>query len=277
MMVSKGNARPSPEAITALRHELGLDRPLPARYGAWLLSAIQGDFSRSWMTGAPVATLIGQRLGATLFLGTAVLLSGAFGTIAFGGIAAAVPGGIVDHIMRVIAVLGTAIPSFVLGLLAIRFIAVGLGLGSVIGDGTARTIAMPAAVGALGLTAYWVRPFRALVKDALSSDWALVLMARGMDWKALLFFHAIPNALVNFLPFIGIGLAGTLAGSIFIENVFSWPGIGPFVIDAIKRRDLPIVQAFALMTVAFYIASTALTDALSSLLAPSTSRRGAVR
>jgi ABC-type dipeptide/oligopeptide/nickel transport system permease component len=89
-----------------------------------------------------------------------------------------------------------------------------------------------------------------------------------LSQNRLLLLHALPNALVKFLPFIGVGLAGVLAGSIFIESVFSWPGVGPFVIDAIKRRDLPVIQGFVLLSVSFYVVSTALTDLAVELIDP---------
>lgn len=268
MMASRGGTRPTPEAIAAVRAQFGLDRPLPVRYADWLAHAARGDLARSWMTGAPVADLLGQRLGPTVLLGAATLLAGSLLTFLLGGLAAIRPGGVLDHATRLLAVVATAIPSFVLSLLAIRFLAVGLGLGSVIGDGTFRTLPLPAAVGALGLTAYWVRPFRAQVADALATDWAVACRARGLSEHRLLFVHALPNAMVKFMPFLGVGLAGILAGSVFIESVFSWPGVGPFVVDAIKRRDLPIIQGFTLIAVAFYIASTALTDLAVALLDP---------
>lgn len=268
LLASRSNVMPTPESLEAIREQFGLNRPLPVRYGEWLLSALQGDLGKSWLTGASVAELIASRIGATLFLGSFILLCGGAISFVWGGLAALKPNGMFDHGLKLLTVIGTALPSFVLGLLAIRFIAVGLGLASVIGDGTLKTLPLPCLVGSIALASYWGRPFRGLVMEALATDWAMAARARGNSEHRLLFVHAIPFAFVGFLPFVGIGLAGILAGSIMIETVFSWPGLGPFVIDAIKRRDIPIVQAFALLSVAFYVVSTTLTDLVSIAATP---------
>lgn len=267
-IASRAEVRPDPESIELVRHEFGLDRPLPIQYVDWLSDAVRGDLSRSWLSNAPVRDLIFARMGPSLLLGSSILVLSTFVTTCLGGLAAIAPGGVVDGTTRLVATLGTAIPSYLLALLAIRLFAVQLGVGTIIGDGTLRTLPLPAAVGTLGLTAFWIRPFRSLVADALATDWAIACRARGASNARLLVAHALPNALVGFMPFLGLGLAGVLAGSLLIENVFAWPGVGPFVVDSIKRRDLPVIQGFALITVTFYVVTTHLTDGVSRALDP---------
>src|SRR5690606_36963631 len=131
---------------------------------------VRGDLGASWLSGKDVVPLIGDRLGATILLGSVTLVIGLLLTVAFGARAAIAPGGPTDLVLRLLAVTCTAVPSFVLGLLMIRFIAVQFGVGSVIGDGTIRTVLLPAMAGAAVLFDYWVRPFRALVRDSLDSD-----------------------------------------------------------------------------------------------------------
>lgn len=274
-LASRASTRPSPETLALIREQLGLDLPLPVRYLRWLGDALCGDFGQSWLTGASVKDLLEQRIGATVLLGLFLFLSGCLLTFLLGGLAAMKPRGLADWILSALALIGTALPGFVLGLIAIRIFANGLGWASVIGDGTLRTVLLPAAVGGLGLASYWGRPFSNLVGTALASDWALAARARGVSDMRLLWRHAIPNALVGFLPFLGIGLAGTLTGTIMIENVFSWPGLGTFIVDAIKRRDLPVVQAFAMVAVTFYIATTAAADLMFWLLSPRADQTGA--
>ncbi|MDH6269560.1 peptide/nickel transport system permease protein [Rhizobium sp. SG_E_25_P2] len=274
-LASRASTRASPETLALIREQLGLDQPLPLRYLHWLANALHGDFGRSWLTGASVMDLMGQRIGATALLGVFLFLSGCLLTFVLGGLAALKPRGVADRLLSAQALIGTALPGFVLGLIAIRIFANGLGWASVIGDGTPRTVLPPAAVGGLGLASYWGRPFSSLVGAALASDWALAARARGIGETRLLWRHAIPNALVGFLPFLGIGLAGALTGTIMIENVFSWPGLGAFIVDAIKRRDLPVVQAFAMLAVTFYIATTAAADLMFWLLSPRADQGGA--
>ncbi len=268
LVANRGTTHATPESIEAIRKQLGLDRPLAIQYLDWLGGVVRGDLSESWLTGASVRELLAQRIGASLLLGGSVLAISLIATLVLGGIAGLRPGGVVDSSTRVLATVGTALPSFLLALIAIRVMAVGLGIGTVIGDGTVKTLPLPASVGAIGLTAFWVRPFRSLVVDALASDWALASKARGASNRRLLAAHALPNALVGFLPFLGLGLAGIFAGSLFIENVFSWPGLGPFVVESIKRRDLPVIQGFALITISAYVVTTQITDWVSRRLDP---------
>ncbi|WP_421693852.1 ABC transporter permease [Aestuariivirga sp.] len=267
-LASRSNTRPTEESLHLIREQFGLDQPVLLRYGDWLGNALMGDFGKSWLTGAPVAELISQRIGPTLLLGLSIFMLGSVITFVWGGFAGLKPGRWPDKSLTLMAVLGTTLPSFVLGLLAIRLFANELGWASVIGDGTWRTVLLPAAVGGTGLASYWARPFRGLVAEALASDWALAARARGLGETRLLFRHALPNALLGFLPFLGVGLAGTLTGTILIETVFSWPGLGAFVIDSIKRRDLPVVQAFAVLAVVFFVLTTALADLAARLMSP---------
>lgn len=274
-LASRENTRPSEASLDAIRHEFGLDLPMPVRYLNWMVAALHGDFGKSWLTGAQVGDLLLQRIGPTLLLGSAIFLIGAATTFLWGGLAGLRPGRLADRGLTLLSVAGTALPSFVLGLLAIRLFASGLGWVPVIGDGTLRTLAMPAIIGGIGLASYWARPFRALVAGVLGSDWVLATRARGVGDGQLLWLQVVPNALVGFLPFLGVGLAGALTGAVMIENVFSWPGLGTFVIDAIRRRDLPIVQAFAMLSVLFYVATTQLADLVGTLLTTSRSRSAA--
>lgn len=141
LLASRSNVMPTPESLDAIREQFGLNRSLITRYGTWLLDAVRADFGKSWLTGASVSDLIAGRLSATLLLGSSILVCGGAISFIWGGMAALKPNGKIDHSLKVLTVLGTALPSFVLGLLAIRFIAVGLGLASVLGDGTVRTLA----------------------------------------------------------------------------------------------------------------------------------------
>lgn len=267
-LASRGQRIPTPEAIETARREFGLDRPVVVRYLSWLGDAVRGDLGRSWVTDTPVTERLGGRLPATVLLGVVTFVLGLAITVVVGSLAALAPGGPVDAVSRLVATAGTAIPSFVLALLTIRFVAVELGIGSVITDGSLRTIALPAAVGGVGLAAYWVRPFRSIVLDVLASDWSVVGRARGWSTRRLLAVHVVPNACVAFLPFIGLGLAGIVAGSILVENVFAWPGMGPMVIESIRRRDLPVIQGFALVSTVAYVVSTRVVDLIARLADP---------
>ena len=275
LLANRGGAMVSPESIAAARKELGLDRPLPVRYAAWLGQLLRGDLSTSWATGTPVRELLGERIGPTLLLSGTILVSATLATVMLGGVSGLHPGGVADRATRVLALVGTGVRTFLAGLMALRFLVLGLGWGQIIGDGTVRTLALPSFVGTVGLAAFWVRPFRSLVADGLATEWALACRARGAsDWR-LLSAHVLPNAVLGFLPLLALGVAGLLAGSVVIEYVFSWPGVGPLVIESIKRRDLPVVQGFAVLSVTFYVVTTELANAVTRALDPN--RRPAER
>jgi len=267
-VINSGQRIASPGELAAVRAELGLDRPFLVQYGAWLGGAVRGDLGRSWVSDLPVRAVLADRVVTTAKLGLVTFLAGLVLTLVLGAGSAIRPGGPVDMATRMLATFGTAVPSFVMGLLAIRFLAVGLGVGTIATDGTLGTALLPALVGAIGLLTYWVRPFRALLADALASEWAVTGRARGWSTLRLLAAHAVPNACVAFLPFLGLGLAGVVAGSILIENVFAWPGLGPMVVEAIRRRDLPLIQGFALVSTVVYVVSTRLVDAVARAAGP---------
>ena len=168
-LASRSNTRPTEESLHLIREQFGLDQPVLLRYGNWLGNALMGDFGESWLTGAPVAELIAQRIGPTLLLGLSIFMLGSVITFVWGGFAGLKPGRWPDKSLTLLAILGTTLPSFVLGLLAIRLFANELGWASVIGDGSWRTVLLPAAVGGIGLASYWARPFRGLVAEALAS------------------------------------------------------------------------------------------------------------
>ncbi len=267
-VINTGHRIATPDEIAIVRADLGLDRPFVAQYGTWLGGAVRGDLGRSWVSELPVRSVLADRVVTTAKLGLLTFALGLGLTLVLGAGSAIRPGGPVDLATRILATVGTAVPSFVLGLLAIRFLAAGLGIGTIATDGTLGTALLPALVGAIGLLTYWVRPFRALLADALASDWAVTGRARGWSTFRLLAVHAVPNACVAFLPFIGLGLAGVVAGSILIENVFAWPGLGPMVVEAIRRRDLPLIQGFALVSTVVYVVTTRLVDAVARTAGP---------
>ncbi len=274
-VINSGQRFASPEEIAAVRADLGLDRPFVVQYGTWLGGAVRGDLGRSWVSELPVRSVLADRVVTTAKLGLVTFILGLALTLVLGAGSAIRPGGPVDIATRVLATFGTSVPSFVMGLLAILLLAVGLGIGTIATDGTLGTALLPALVGAIGLLTYWVRPFRALLADALASEWAVTGRARGWSTLRLLAVHAVPNACVAFLPFIGLGLAGVVAGSILIENVFAWPGLGPMVVEAIRRRDLPVIQGFALVSTVVYVVSTRVVDAVARIAGPDSS--GAAR
>ena len=266
---------PSAEAIAGKRAELGLDRPLAERYLSYLSSVGHGDLTRSWVSNTPVSELFASRAGATALLaGTALALALAT-TIALGLISAAGSGRWPDELARTLAIGGAAIPPFVLGLLCLQYVVIKLGVGKVVTDGTVHTLALPAAVLATGIACLWIRPLRALLLDALTSPAVLVARARGASRARVLFVHALPHAMVGFLPFVALGVGGLITGALVVEAVFSWPGLGLLVVEAVRRRDVPVIQGFTLYATFAYVVASKGADLMARVLDPRLRSAGA--
>jgi glutathione transport system permease protein len=259
---------PTPAAVEAKRAELGLDRPLLERYTDWLGGAVHGDLGRSWTTNASVSELIAGRVRATVLLAGVALALAVLVVIVAASVSALSQGRFIDEFGRVLAIAGIALPSFVLGLLVLQYLVLGVGIGKVIGDGTIGSVWLPASVLAFSLVCAWLRPLRALIVEALQSPAVLVARARGAGTLRVLAVHAVPNALVGFLPLVGLGVGSLIAGAVVVETVFSWPGLGQLSVDFAQRRDVPVIQAFTLFATAAYILASRGAALAAALLDP---------
>lgn len=265
---ARGAANPPPAAIEAVRGQLGLDRPLPLQYVDWLGRALRGDLSRSYRTDVPVAVELVQRLPATARLAGAALLICLALAIPSGLIAAAFAGRWPDALLRAVAVVGSGLPGFVVGLLLIEFVVVGAGHGQALTDGSLAQVWLPAVSLALGFFAILARFLRAALLDALDQPFAVVARARGVSRPRLLLRHALPNAAVPFLQVTGYFVGHLLGGSIVVELVFNWPGLGSYVVGAVEARDLPAVQGAALVFTLFFVLSALLADLVARAIDP---------
>lgn len=256
------------EQVAAKEHELGLDRPLVAQYVDWVAHAARGDFGRSWKSQLPVRTLVAQRIGATLLLGTVALVLGLAVSIGAAMISARYHDRAADHALRIVMLLLTGVPTFVLGLLVLQHVVIGLGIGRVVSRGTPADVWLPASVLAAVGVAGWARPLRAQLLDASRSGYASTMRARGAtEWRVLL-VHALPNASVPFLGLVALGIGGVISGAPIVEAVFSWPGLGAQAVQAVRQRDVPVIQAFVLLSTLGYVIGSLLTDLLATLVDP---------
>lgn len=260
------------QAVAAKEHELGLDRPLAVQYGSWLSKVLRADFGRSWKTQSPVSTIVRERVGATLLLGSVALILGLIASVTAAVLSARYHDRLVDHSLRLLVLVLTGIPTFVLGLLTLQYVVLDLGIGKVVSDGTLSSVWLPAIVLAAVGVAGWSRPLRALLLDAQAAPYARTMQARGAtEWRILL-VHALPNAFVPFLGMVGLGIGGLMGGAPIVESVFSWPGLGAQVVQSVRQRDIPVIQAFVLLSTFGYVLGSLTADMLALLLDPR--RRG---
>jgi peptide/nickel transport system permease protein len=254
--------------IARIHRQLGLDDPFLVRFGHWVWGVLQGDLGTSIFTNLPVTTLIGQRVGPTVSLTAMALIITLSFAIPLGVIAASKVGSWIDRLVMVVAVLGFSVPSFVLAYIAILCFSVWLDWLPVQGyaslsEGFAPFIEhliLPSIVLGLIYGALIARITRAAMLEVLSQDYIRTAQAKGLTEGKVLVGHALRNAAIPIVTVIGSGIALLIGGVIVTETVFAIPGIGRLTVDAILRRDYPIIQGVTLVLSAVYVVINLLVD-----------------
>jgi ABC-type dipeptide/oligopeptide/nickel transport system permease component len=258
----------APADVAALRHDLGLDRPLAAQYTGFLGRALRADLGRSITFHAPVARVIAGRYPATLELAGAALLVALALALPLGVAAAARPGSAVDQLARVASLAGACLPSFWLGPLLILVFSLRLGWLPVSGRGGIAHLLLPAVTLGLGMASVLVRLTRASMLAALHEDYVRSARAKGAPEWRVLSVHALRNALLPVTTVAGLQAGALLAGAIITETVFAWPGLGRLVVQAIDARDYPLVQGCVLVIGVSYVGVNTATDLLYRAIDP---------
>ena len=241
-----GGVTPSREAVAELRQELGLNDSLPVRYGRWVSNAVRGDLGESYRSGGSIATELFRRLPATLLLAaTALALAVATG-IPLGVMAAVKRGTWVDTACRLLALVGTAVPSYVLAPALMLLFAVYLDWLPAIGYESPNTLILPAVALSFGTMAQLMRLTRASLLEVLGHDYMRTARAKGLSDSVVVWRHGLKNALLPVVTVLGTSMGYLLGGAVIIETIFGWPGIGQFVVTGISQRDYPVVQGFVL-------------------------------
>lgn len=266
----------NPQALAALRHQLGLDRPLPVQYLFWIGGVLHGDLGRSVRTGEPVGQMIGERLPATLELGAVALFWSLAVSIPLGALAAIRRGSPIDLLATGLTAAGVSVPHFVTGLLLILVIGVGLRLlpsggfvpfGVSPGDNLARLV-LPALTLGTSSAAINLRFTRSSMLEVLGQDYVRTAQAKGASWVRVVSIHALKNALIPVVTVIGIQVGDIIQGALVTETIFSWPGVGKLVIDSIYGRDYTIIQGIVLLAAFTYLAVNLLVDLAYAWLDP---------
>ena len=268
----------TPEAVAQVRHDLGLDRSLPAQYAIWLGNILRGDFGRSYILHKPVIDEIMARLFPTLLLAGVALTLSAAGGILLGIVAAVRQNSWADKLITVAVLIGISTPSFWLGILLIFWFGVRLawlpvgGMQDMFGGGgvldIARHLVLPAAALAAVAGAVLVRLTRGAMLEVMRQDYVRTARAKGLPERRVIFAHAFRNALVGIIPVIGLEAGFVLGGAVYIETVFQWPGIGRMLVSAISTRDILLVQGGVLVIAVAYVLINLLADIAQSLLDP---------
>ena len=266
----------TPQQIVAIRQRLGLDDPLLVQFGRWAFRVIQGDLGVSIFSNTPVSVLILQRLEPTLSLALLTMLFAVCIAVSFGVVAAWRVGSLVDRVLMGFSVLGFSMPAFVVGYGLIYIFAIELrwlpvqGYRSIfegVGPWLLHLV-LPTVTLGLAYVALIARMTRASMLEVLEEDYIRTAKAKGVATRTMLMKHALKNAGVPIITVIGIGVALLIGGVVITETVFNIPGIGRLVVDAISKRDYPIIQGVILLFSGIYVLVNLLVDLSYSLIDP---------
>ena len=268
----------TPENVEKLNRDLGLDKPLVQRYFIWLGNMLQGDFGRSFALNRDVLDEVFERFSATLVLaGTSFIFCAFFGILA-GVISASRQYSIVDKAITSAVLVGISIPSFFLGMMLILIFSVQLrwfpvsGMWPIYGardlSALLSHLAMPAFALAVVATGVIARLSRSAMLEVLRQDFIRTARAKGVPERSVVWRHALRAAMVSIIPVLGIQAGFVLSGSVYIEMVFQWPGIGRMLVDAILKRDILLVQGGVVFVAACYVLFNIVVDIAQSILDP---------
>ena len=266
----------TPQDVERIRESLGLDRPFVVRFADWLWDVVRGDLGNSIFTNLPVSHMIAQRIEPTLSLMVLTLAISLSLAIPMGVIAAWKHGTLIDRFVMLTAVFGFSTPVFVIGYLLAYLFALKLDWLPVQGFTSIsqgllpflRNLILPAVALGLVYMALIARITRATMLDVLSQDYIRTAKAKGVGQRGILFLHALKNAAVPIVTIVGIGFAALIGGAVVTESVFAIPGLGRLTVDAILRRDYPVIQGVVLLFSFVYVVVNLLVDLLYTLFDP---------
>ncbi|HYN89273.1 MAG TPA: ABC transporter permease [Ardenticatenaceae bacterium] len=258
----------SPEAVEAFRREMGFDRPVAVQFTDYVKGALGGDFGDSLHYKKPALELILGRLPATVHLAGMALLIAVAIAIPLGLLGGSRPGSLWDSIARTLGLFGQTIPSFWLALILIIVFAVKLGWFPTFGRDELKSVVLPAFALGLGPMGQLVRLTRSSVLEIRSEDYIRTANGKGLPRRMVYTKHVLRNAAIPLISVIGVQFGYLLGGSIYIETIFSWPGLGRMLAEAVAGRDFPLVQAIAFFTSLVVVAINLLTDLAYSVVDP---------
>lgn len=260
---------PTPEAVAETRRDLGLDRPLVVQYVAWVGDAVTGDLGISYSTRRPVRKEILRRIPFTLEIAVPAALAALLLAVFLGVVSAVNRNRWPDHVLRVGSVMGASMPAFWLALLLIILFSLKLSLLPVAGrEAGAASLVLPVATLALTPTAVLARFTRSTMLETLGDDYIRTAEAKGLGRWRVVGHHALRNACIPLVTAFGTSLGHLVSGTVIVETIFLWPGLGKLAVDAILQRDYPVIQGFTLYAGLAFVAINLLVDLSYGLLDP---------
>ncbi|MER8808428.1 ABC transporter permease [Mesorhizobium australicum] len=258
----------TPQTVENIRQQLGLDQPFIVQYWHYLTRLVSGNLGRSYIQRSEVTELIVSRLPASLLLMVGAILCELLIGLSMGLIAAVKRGTATDQALMVASFIGVSAPQFVVGLLLLYVFAVRLSWFPIGGYGTWRHLVLPSlTMGILG-AGWYARMMRSSMIDVLRQDYVRTARAKGLARGAIIFRHALPNAILPVVAMIGIDIGIFMGGIVVVESVFGWPGIGQLAWQAIQRVDIPIIMGVTLVSAFAIVLGNLLADIIAPFIDP---------
>ncbi len=258
--MSAGGISVSPEIMESMRRSMGLDRPLLVQYGDWLWNILHGNMGKSYITDADVLDQILKALPYTLKMAGASLLLTLCISIPVGILTAAMQNSKFDYVVRVMAFVGNALPNFIIALCLMFIFSYRLGWIPVLATTKPIGLVLPALTLALVMSSRYIRQIRAAMLDELSKGYVVGLRSRGLSETTILYKNALKNIMVTVITLTGISLGSLLGGTVIVETVFTWPGLGGSFFVGSRQRQHPVVQAVIVWMASAFMVVNLLTD-----------------
>ena len=264
------------ESRAVIRERLGLDRPVHERYASWLGGMLEGDLGTSLATEAPVDRLVGLRVTNTLVLALVTAILAVPISVGLGLLSAAFPGSPFDKTLTVGSLLVISLPEFVIGLLLVLVLAVHFQLLPSVTttpdfttvNGAVRALTLPALTLLASVQAHMIRMTRAAVLDVMRRPYIEMALLKGASKRRIILRHALPNALAPIVNVVALNLGYLVSGVVIVEVVFTYPGLGRLMVDSVSTRDIPVVQATAMIFCTAYIILTLAADMIAVFANP---------
>ncbi len=268
MFAASGNI-PSEEVMEAMRQEWGLHRPFWTQYGDWLWNCLHGDFGTSFSQGAPVSKILMARLWPTIELTLYSLLFMVMMAVPLGVLSALYHNKLADYIIRAISFVAISMPNFWFGLLMLYFVALELGLISVVSTKVDfEKLFLPAFTLAFTMAGKYSRQVRAAILEEINQDYVIGAKALGLSKRQILWKHIMPNAMLPLITLFGLSIGSLLGGTAVVEIIFSVPALGSLAISAITSMDYPVIQAYVLWIALIYMSVNFIVDISYEYLDP---------
>jgi len=257
-----------PETIAALRHEYGLDKPVVIQYINWLKGVLTGDFGKSISNSEPVIEILKRRLPNTIKLACSAFVAMIVISFPLGVLSAVYKNKVADYIIRFMSFIGVSIPSFWFGMMIIYLFGVKLGWLPISGFSSWKGIIMPTMTLGITYSAGYIRRIRAVMIEQLSEEYISGLKSRGLSKARIIFLHVLPNSLLAVVTMLGMSFGGMLGGTMIVETVFGWNGIGSAAMSAITSRDYNLIQGYVLWMGFIYVIVNLVVDISYQLIDP---------